>query len=211
MSGENWRGFLAAPKAKVLGSKVIYSGPVFGVRQDRVVEPGGVASVRDVVTHNGSVVLLPVFPDGRLLLVRQYRHAVGGYLWELVAGRIEPGESPLQAARRELLEETGYTARRFGKLLDVFPTPGFVSEHMVVYAVEELKPGEARPEADERIRTRRFSLRELEAMMRRGRLRDAKSIASILYYRRFCRRKRSPPSGRAGSRVSGLLPRTGVD
>ncbi len=187
---------MTAPKAKVLSSKVIYSGPVFGVRQDRVIEPGGVASVRDVVTHNGSVVLLPVFPDGRLLLVRQYRHAVGGYLWELVAGRIEPGELPLEAARRELLEETGYTAGRFRKLLNVFPTPGFVSEHMVVYAVGKLRPGEARPEADERIRTRRFSLRELEAMMRRGRLRDAKSIAGILYYCRFHRRKRSHSSGR---------------
>ena len=182
---------MSKARAKVVKSKVIYSGPVFGVRRDRVIEPGGVESVRDVVTHSGSVVLLPIFPDGRLLLVRQYRHAVGDFLWELVAGRIEPGESPLEAARRELLEETGYTARHFRKLLDVFPTPGFVSERMVVYAVERLMPGDARPEADERIRARRFSLRELEAMMRRGRLRDAKSIAGILYYSRFGHRKRS--------------------
>ena len=173
---------MGKPRARVLESKVVYSGPVFGVRQDRVREPGGVECTRDVVTHAGSVVLLPVFSDGRLLLVRQYRHAVGAYLWELVAGRIEPGESPLAAARRELLEETGYTGRRFRRLLDVFPTPGFVSERMVVYAVEGLTPGSARPEADERIRARRFSLRELEVMMRRGRLRDAKSIAGILYY-----------------------------
>ncbi len=168
----------------------MYTGPVFGVRRDRVVEPGGVTSTRDVVTHNGSVVLLPILPDGRLLLVRQYRHAVGGFLWELVAGRIEPGETPLGAARRELLEETGYTARRFRKLLEVFPTPGFVSERMVVYAVEGLTPGNARPEADERIAMRRFSLRQLEAMMHRGRLRDAKSIAGILYYSRFGRKRR---------------------
>ncbi len=169
-------------RARVLESKVVYSGPVFGVRRDRVREPGGVECTRDVVTHAGSVVLVPLFPDGRLLLVRQYRHAVGAYLWELVAGRIEPGESPLTAARRELLEETGYTGQRFRRLLDVFPTPGFVSERMVVYAVEGLTPGHARPEADERIRAQRFSLRKLEVMMRRGRLRDAKSIAGILYY-----------------------------
>ncbi len=176
------------PRAKVLESRWIYSGPVFGVRQDRVVEPSGLTATRDVVTHFGSVVLLPVFPDGRLLLVRQYRHAVGRFLWELVAGRIEPGESPLAAARRELLEETGYSARRFRRLLEVFPTPGFVSERMLIYAAEGLTPGTARPEADEYIVGRRFSLRELEAMMRRGTLRDAKSVAGILYYARFCRK-----------------------
>ncbi len=175
-------------RAKVLESRWIYSGPVFGVRQDRVVEPGGLTATRDVVTHFGSVVLLPVFPDGRLLLVRQYRHAVGRFLWELVAGRIEPGESPLAAARRELLEETGYSARRFRRLLEVFPTPGFVSERMLIYAAEGLTPGTARPEADEHIVGRRFSLRELEAMMRPGSLQDAKSIAGILYYARFCRK-----------------------
>ena len=176
------------PKAKLLESKVVYTGRVFGVRQDRVCEPGGIEVRRDVVTHNGSVVLLPVFPDGRLLLIRQYRHAVGKFLWELVAGRIEKGEAPLQAARRELLEETGYTARRLRKLLDVFPTPGFVSERMIVYAAEGLTPGAARPEADEQITVRRFTLREVELMMRRGTLRDAKSIASVLYYAHIARR-----------------------
>ncbi len=177
-------------RARILKSRVLYQGRVFGVRQDRVMEPGGIKATRDIVTHNGSVVLLPVFPDGGVLLVRQYRHAVGSYLWELVAGRIESGEEFLAAARRELLEETGYTARRFRKLLDVFPTPGFVSERMVVYAAEGLTAGTAQPEADERIAARRFTLRELESMMRRGRLRDAKSIAGILYYSRFIAKAR---------------------
>lgn len=172
----------------MLKSKVVYKGRIFGVRQDRVVEPGGVVVTRDVVAHDGSVVLLPVFPDGRVLLVRQYRHAVGRFLWELVAGRIEPGEKLLAAARRELLEETGYSAERYRKLLDVFPTPGFVSERMAVYAAEGLRRGPARPESDERITTRRFSLSQLERMMRRGTLCDAKSIAGILYYIRFRRR-----------------------
>jgi len=181
---------LPARRAKILSSKLIYSGPVFAVRQERVIEPGGVRVTRDVVTHFGSVVLLPVFPGGRVLLVRQYRHAVGEFLWELVAGRIEPDESPRAAARRELLEETGYTARRFRKLLDLFPTPGFVSERMWVYAAERLAPGAARPEADEHIVARRFTLRALESMIRRGTLRDAKSIAAILHYAHVCRRPR---------------------
>ena len=173
--------------ARILRSKVLYKGPVFAVRQDRVIEPGGLRVLRDVVTHHGSVVLLPVLSDRRILLVRQYRHAVGRFLWELVAGRIELGEAPLAAARRELLEETGYTARRFRKLLDIFPTPGFVSERMLVFAATGLTAGRARPESDERITTRAFSLRQLERMIRRGTLRDAKSIAGLLFYPRFYR------------------------
>jgi len=172
-------------RAKVISSRTMFAGRVFGVRRDVVVEPGGIRTTRDVVTHNGSVVLLPVFPDGSILLIRQYRHSVRQPLWELVAGRIEPGEAPLRAARRELLEETGYTARRYRKLLDIFPTPGFVSERMVVYACDGLRSGAARPEADEKIVARRFRLRALETMMRRGTLRDAKSIAGILYYIHF--------------------------
>lgn len=173
---------------RVLSSKTIYRGPVFGVRQDRLIEPGGIRVTRDVVTHTGSVVVLPVFSDGRILLIRQYRHAVGCFLWELVAGRVESGESPLAGARRELLEETGFQARRYRRLMKVFPTPGFVSEWMVVYLATGLKHGTARPEEDERIVSRWFSLRQVEQLIRRGTLRDAKSIAAILYYARFCRR-----------------------
>ena len=172
-------------RARVLSSKTVYTGPVFGVRRDRVVEPGGITVTRDVVTHHGSVVVLPVFADGRILLIRQYRHAVGCFLWELVAGRVEPGERPLIAARRELMEETGYTARRYRRLMRVFPTPGFVSEWMAVFLAQGLAPGPARPESDERITARTFSLRQLEKMIERGALRDAKSIAAILFYARF--------------------------
>jgi len=180
---------VSAPKARVLKSKTVYRGPLFSVRTDYVLEPGVPAgsptSRRDIIVHGGSVVLLPVLPTGEILLVRQYRHSVGQYLWELVAGHIEHGEAPLAAARRELAEETGFQARRVRKLLDVFPTPGFLSEHMVVYSCHGLIPGKARPEEDERIEVRRFKRPELERMMRTGRLRDAKSIASLLYYWRF--------------------------
>ncbi|MBI3405650.1 MAG: NUDIX hydrolase [Acidobacteria bacterium] len=173
---------MKSAKAKVLESKIIFEGKVFGVRQDRVIEPGGIEVTRDVVTHPGSVVVLPVFPNGDFLLIRQYRHSVGEFLWELVAGRIEAGESPRAAARRELLEETGFRARKFRWLMDLFPTPGFVNERMVFYAAEGLQSGPAQPEADEKIISKRFTPVQLEKMMRRGALRDAKSIAGILYF-----------------------------
>ncbi|HKV28029.1 MAG TPA: NUDIX hydrolase [Candidatus Acidoferrales bacterium] len=172
-------------RAKIISAKTLFHGRVFDVRRDTVIEPGGVRTTRDVVVHNGSVVVLPVLGDGRLLLIRQYRHSVGGYLWELVAGRIEPGEKPLPGAKRELLEETGYTARRWQKILDVFPTPGFVSERMLVYLARDLRLGAAHPEADERITMRALPPRKIESWIRTGKLRDAKSIAAILYYLRF--------------------------
>ena len=175
--------------AEILSSKVVFRGPVFGVRRDRVIEPGGVRATRDVVTHGGSVVVMPVFSNGDILLIRQYRHSIGGYLWELVAGRKEANESPLAGAKRELREETGYRARRFRKLLKLFPTPGFLNEYMIVFAAEGLEAGEAAPEEDEKITDRRFSPKEIKQWLRSGKIHDAKSIASLLYYLDVYRRK----------------------
>jgi ADP-ribose pyrophosphatase len=174
---------MPSSRAKILDTKILYEGKVFSVRQDRIVEPGGIEVTRDIVVHRGSVVLLPVFPDGSILLVRQYRHAIGAMLWELVAGRLEPGESKPAGARRELIEETGYTARNVKQILEIFPSPGFVTERMWIFAATGLQLGVAQPE--ERITAKRFSLAALEKMVRGGSLHDAKSVAAILFYARF--------------------------
>jgi ADP-ribose pyrophosphatase len=171
--------------AQVLSSTIIYNGPVFGIRRDEVIEPSGVRTTREVITHPGSVVVLPVLADGRILLIEQYRHATRQYLWELVAGRMDPGETPKAAAARELIEETGYRAKRFRVFLDVFPTPGFLEERMFILLAEGLTAGEAEPEEDEKIISRAYNRKELEEMICGGKLRDAKSIAGILYYFRF--------------------------
>ncbi len=181
---------MAKGKAKILKSEVVYEGPVFGVRRDEVEEPGGLRAMREVVTHPGSVVVLPVLDDGRVVLIRQYRHATRQYLWELVAGRIDAGETPKRAAARELLEETGYRAKRFSVFLDVFPTPGFVEERMFILLAEELTAGKAQPEEDEKIEARAYNVKELKQMIHGGKLRDAKSVAGILYYATFIRKKR---------------------
>src|SRR5438309_1207712 len=163
--------------AKILSSEIIYKGPVFGVRRDQVLEPGGLRTIREVVTHPGSVVVLPVLPDGRIVMVRQYRHATRQYLWELVAGRMERGENPKTGAQRELIEETGYRAKKFTVFLDVFPTPGFLEERMYLLLAEGVTAGRAQPEEDEKIVVAAYTRKQLEQMMRAGKLRDAKSIA----------------------------------
>ena len=176
--------------AKVLSSETLYQGKVFRLQRDLVIEPGGVRAERDIIVHPGSVVVLPVFPDGRVLLIRQYRYSVGEFLWELVAGRKEPEETPPAGARRELEEETGYRAKRLRKLLRVVPTPGFVNEWMWIFAAEGLTKGAARPEEDERITARIFTLKQAERMIERGTLRDAKSVCGLLFYSRFVKRSR---------------------
>jgi ADP-ribose pyrophosphatase len=143
---------------------------------------------RDIIIHPGSVVVLPIFEDGRVLLIRQYRHSIGDFLWELVAGRKEPNETFAVGARRELLEETGYTAKRIRKLARVVPTPGFVNEWMVIYAAEKLTKGAAQPEEDEKITPRIFTLKQVDKMIERGTLRDAKSIVGLMYYMRYVKK-----------------------
>jgi ADP-ribose diphosphatase len=176
---------LLTKRAQILKSEILYQGKMFQLQRDTVIEPGGVQAERDIIVHPGSVVVLPIFKDGRILLIRQYRHSVGEFLWELVAGRKEPKESPMAGARRELLEETGYTAKRMRKLMRVVPTPGFVNEWMWIFAAEGLTAGAPQPEEDEKITPRIFTLKQAEKMIERGTLRDAKSICGILYYLRF--------------------------
>ena len=181
---------MAKGRAKLLRSKVLYEGKVFRLQRDTVIEPGGVRADRDIIVHPGSVVVLPIFEDGRVLLIRQYRHSVGEFLWELVAGRKEPGETPSAAARRELIEETGYRAKRLRKMLHVIPTPGFVNEWMWIFAAEGLQQGDAHPEEDEKITAKLFTLKQADSMIEKGTLHDAKSICGLLYYMRYWKRLR---------------------
>jgi len=173
-----------ARKAKLLSSKVVYRGPVFWISTDHVREPGGIRARRDVVHHSGSIVVLAVDDSRsspRVLLERQYRHAANDYLWELPAGRIDPGEDELTAAKRELLEETGYTAQHWKRILKFYASPGFVAETMAVYLAAGLRKGIAQPEADEVIQQRMVALPAAVQMIMRGTIRDAKTISSILW------------------------------
>ncbi len=168
-------------RGRILKSRRAYQGRVLDVRVDHVLEPGGVRAVREVVMHRGSVVVLPVFPDGRVLLIRQYRHPAGQALWELVAGSIETGESPLAAAARELREETGYGAESFRPIVEFYSSPGFLTERMYLIHASGLTLHRAHPESDERIRAKVFSRRELVRLLSSRGIRDGKTLVGILW------------------------------
>ena len=171
-------------QARIVSSRVVFRGPVFYVASDRVQEPGGIVARRDIVRHPGSVVILAVddsHSQPLVLLARQYRYAAGRYLWELPAGRIDPGEKPLAAAKRELLEETGYTARRWKRALFYYASPGFLDETMAVYMASGLVAGQAQPEEDELIQIRLFPLPAAIRLVMRGQIQDGKTIAGVLW------------------------------
>ena len=171
-------------KALLVSSRTVYRGPVFWVSTDHTIEPGGIKVRRDLIHHSGSIVVLAVDDTTkvpRVLLERQYRHAANDYLWELPAGRIDPGESELHAAKRELIEETGYRADRWRRILKFYASPGFVAETMAVYLAKGLRAGQAEPEDDEVIYKRMLPLPAVVKMVMKGTIRDAKTIASVLW------------------------------
>ena len=182
-------------RARVLSSKTVFEGPLFRVVRDSIVEPTGLKAERDVVRHNGSVVILAVDKSGKkkdpwIVMERQYRHAANQFLWEIPAGKIEMGEDPLAGAQRELAEETGYQARKWRQLADYYASPGFVGESMLLYLAEDLYAGEARPEEDERIELRLVRLSEILKMIEQGAIHDGKTLNAVLLYAWLRGRKR---------------------
>ena len=174
-------------KAVVLDSKEVYRGKVFWVTHDTVREPGDVNATRDVVRHNGSVVILAVDTrtnpdDPGILLIRQYRHAADKFLLELPAGRIEPGEKLIPAAKRELIEETGYRAKKWSKHITYFASPGFVDEAINILFAEDLTLGEATPEEDEKIEIHMTPLSEVMRLIYAGKVEDGKTLIGVMLY-----------------------------
>jgi ADP-ribose pyrophosphatase len=175
---------------EILSSKVVYKGPVFTVTSDRVKEPSGIIAQRDVVRHSGSVVIVAVDESSLepcVLLERQYRYAAQDHLWELPAGRIDPGETPLTGAKRELMEETGYRAREWKRALFFYASPGFLDETMTIYLARGLRAGEAQPEADECIECQLLPLTRVIEMILSGKIRDGKTIAGVLWLSQWLR------------------------
>jgi ADP-ribose pyrophosphatase len=181
--------------AVLLSSEVVYKGPLFRVLHDKLLEPGGKPSERDVIRHNGSVVILAIDKskskkDPWIVVERQYRHAANQYLWEVPAGKLDPGEDALAGAKRELTEETGYSAKKWKPLVEYYASPGFLGESMKVFIAEGLVAGDAHPEEDEEIEFRLVKLSEVLKMIEKGAILDGKTLTSVLLYARLNSRKR---------------------
>jgi len=181
--------------AELLSSKVVFECPLFRVRHDKLVEPSGKHAERDVIRHNGSVVILALDSskskkDPWIVIERQYRHAANQYLWELPAGKLEAGEDALAGAQRELDEETGYRAKKWKPLVEYFASPGFLGESMKVFLAEGLIPGDAHPEEDEQIEFRLVKLSDVLKMIEKGAILDGKTLTSVLLYARQIQKKK---------------------
>src|ERR1035437_6599504 len=176
-------------KAELLSSETVFEGPLFRVLRDRLIEPGGKLATRDIVHHNGSVVVLAIDNtknkrDPWIVVERQYRHAANRFLWELPAGKLEPGEDPLLGAQRELAEETGYRANKWKPLVEYYASPGFLGESMKVFVAEGLVAGDAHPEDDEHIAFRLVKLSELLKLIELGAILDGKTLSAVLLFAR---------------------------
>lgn len=179
---------------EVLSSEVAFAGPLFRVLREEVREPGNKISRRDVIRHNGSVVILPVLDSSKkdplIVMERQYRHAAEQYLWEVPAGKMDEGEERLAAAKRELKEETGYRAKKWTKLVRYFASPGFLGEWMQVFLAEGLVPGEATPEEDELLEVVLVPLSEVLQMIDEGKILDGKTLVAVQLYARLRTKKK---------------------
>jgi ADP-ribose pyrophosphatase len=174
-------------KPRLISSKLAFKGRVFSVVTDKVEEPGGNINTRDVIRHSGSVVILAVDEsknprDPDIIFERQYRHAAGRTLIELPAGRVEPHEATLAAAKRELIEETGYRAKRWALLTKYFASPGFLSEWMQIYLARDIREGAATPEPDENIEVFRLTLSEALALVAANKIHDGKTLIGLMLY-----------------------------
>ena len=179
-----------AETEQLLSSEVVFQGSLFRVLRDKLIEPGGYESERDIIRHNGSVVILAMDSskdkkDPWIVVERQYRHAAGQFLWELPAGKLDAGEDALAGARRELAEETGYSAKKWKPLVEYYPSPGFLGESMKVFVAEGLVAGDAHPEDDEQIEFRLVKLSEVLKLIENGAILDGKTLSSVLLYARI--------------------------
>ncbi|NVL90856.1 MAG: NUDIX hydrolase [Desulfobacterales bacterium] len=158
----------------------LYHGKIFDVVLENVTLPNGVIKDREIVRHPGAAAMVPFLNDGKVVLIKQYRHAVGKFLWEIPAGTLEPDEEPIECAKRELVEETGYKAARFDKLTEILPAPGYTDEHIHIFLATGLTLVGQNLEDDEVLALQPTGFDMALEMIQQGEIQDAKTIIGLL-------------------------------
>ncbi|MBE9582381.1 MAG: NUDIX hydrolase [Proteobacteria bacterium] len=158
----------------------LYHGRIFDVVLEKVTLPNGLIKDREIVRHSGAAAMVPLTDSGKILLIKQYRHAVGEFLWEIPAGTLEQDEAPIECARRELVEETGYEAKNFEEIAEILPAPGYTDEHIHIYLATGLKLVEQNLDDDEVLELRPTDFDKALEMIMAGEIQDAKTIAGLL-------------------------------
>lgn len=178
---EGREGVEREPAAELVSSRRVHEGRLLKIDLDEVNLPGGKTAQLECIRHPGAAAALPFLPDGRVLLVRQYRHAVGGWILEVPAGKLDHGEPPATCAVREVEEEVGHRVGDLRELGAIFTTPGFTDETIWLYEAHDLTPTRTAHEADEVIEVVTMDFAAAVAAVRDGRIRDGKSVATILH------------------------------
>ncbi|UCD80356.1 MAG: NUDIX hydrolase [Desulfobacterales bacterium] len=165
--------------AKVNNRQIVHRARVFNLIRENVTLDNGVTTDLEFVEHPGATAVIPLLNESKLLLLRQYRHALKEYIWEIPAGTLDPQESVLNCAKRELIEETGYSADQWQKLGEITPVPGYSNERIHVFLASGLQPARQHLDKDEIINVHEFEFNQALEMIKRGEIRDAKSIAGL--------------------------------
>jgi ADP-ribose pyrophosphatase len=169
--------------AKINDRQILYRGRVYNLIKENVTLENGVTADMEYIEHPGATAIIPMLSDSQILLLKQYRHSLREYIWEIPAGTLDPEEKIIECAKRELIEETGYSAEKWHKLGEITPLPGYSDERIHIYLATDLQPAEQDLDKDEIIHVHQVSFNEAVEMIKSGDIQDAKTIAGLLMAR----------------------------
>jgi ADP-ribose pyrophosphatase len=174
---------------KKISTEIIYQGRLLDVRKDKVLLPNGKSSIREWINHPGAVCLIPILPDGRIALVKQYRYPVLDHMIELPAGKIDKKETPLECAKRELEEEIGYQAKKITFISNIHPAVGFANEKMWIYLAEDLEKTTSKLDEDEFLEFFPVQPEEAISMIWEGKITDVKTMIGLLWFEKISKER----------------------
>jgi ADP-ribose pyrophosphatase len=165
--------------AKINNRSTLFKGKIFELVSENVTLENGVTTDISFLQHPGAAAMVPMYDEAHVILIKQYRHAIGKYIWEIPAGTLDPDETPLGCAQRELIEETGYSASQWQEIGQITPVPGYSSERIHIFLASDLRPAEQNLDKDEMLNVHKIKFDKAINMIRRGDIQDSKTISGL--------------------------------